>query len=156
MNALLMGPGFLGTGAPLLSDLSLVLVVFTALLFTIGWRLAVRKSFEVHRWVQTVAVILNTIVVLAVMVPTFTLVVWPGFPGKVLERSYGVPMAHAFIGMLSVLLGLFIVLRANGLVPERLRFKNYKRFMRTAYVLYMLSTLLGVIAYIVFYVAGGT
>jgi hypothetical protein len=50
------------------------------------------------------------------------------------------------------LLGLFIVLRANGLVPKALRFTNYKLFMRTSYGLYMLATLIGVIVYIAVYV----
>jgi uncharacterized membrane protein YozB (DUF420 family) len=47
-----------------------------------------------------------------------------------------------------------VVLRANKLVPKRLRFKNYKRFMRTSYALYMLATLLGVVVYLEVYVLG--
>ena len=52
------------------------------------------------------------------------------------------------------LFGIFVVLRANGLVPERLRFKNYKLFMRSAYALYSLATAMGLVVYIAVYVYG--
>jgi uncharacterized membrane protein YozB (DUF420 family) len=145
LQALLTGAGFLGTRALLHSDLSLILILFSASLFTIGWRLAVRKNFEIHRLVQTSAAILNTIVVLAVMIASFIIYILPGIPGKLLEGTYGVTTVHAFTGTLGLLLGVFVVLRANGLVPKRLRFRNYKLFMRTSYALYMLATLVGVI-----------
>ncbi len=154
IQALLTGPGFLGTRALLHSDLSLVLILLSAVLFTIGWRLAVGKKFTAHRWIQTSAAILNTIVVLVVMIASFIVYILPGIPGKLLEGTYGVTTLHAFIGALGLLLGVFVVLRANGLVPERLRFKNYKLFMRTSYILYMLATLVGVIVYITVYITG--
>jgi hypothetical protein len=97
---------------------------------------------------------LNTIVVLAVMIASFIIYILPGIPGKLLEGTYGVTTFHAFIGALGLFLGVFVVLRANGLVPKRFRFKNYKLFMRTSYVLYMLATLVGVIVYIAVYVGG--
>jgi uncharacterized membrane protein YozB (DUF420 family) len=151
-QTLLTGSGFLGTRAPLHSDLSLLLILFTALMFTAGWRLAVGKRFETHRWLQSAAAILNTIVVLAVMIASFFIYILPGLPGKFFEGTYGVTTVHALIGMLGLLLGVFEVLRANGLVPKRLRFKNYRLFMRTSYALYMLATLVGVIVYVAVYV----
>ena len=154
MKAVLFGPGFLGTRALFYADLSLVLILFTAALFTLGWRLAVRKRFAPHRWVQTAAAALNTLVVLAVMVPSFISFILPGIPRKLLVGTYGVTALHALIGLLGLLLGVFVVLRAYGLMPRRLRFRNYKPFMRTSYALYMLSTLFGLIVYIAVYVAG--
>jgi uncharacterized membrane protein YozB (DUF420 family) len=152
IKALLTGQGFLGTRALLHSDLSLILILFSAALFTIGWRLAVRRNFETHRWVQTAAAILNTIVVLVVMIASFIIYILPGIPEKLLEGTYGVTTVHAFIGALGLLLGVFVVLRANGLMPKSLRFKNYKLFMRTSYWLYMLATLIGVIVYVAVYI----
>ena len=147
-------PGFLQTHAPLLSDMTLILILLSAVLFTIGWQLARRKHFKAHRWVQTSAAILNAMVVLSVMVKSFDTHILPGIPGKLLEGDYGVTTIHAFVGAIGLLLGIFVLLRANGLMPKRLRFQNYKLFMRTSYVLYMLSTLLGVIVYIEVYVLG--
>jgi len=152
IQALLSATGFLGTRAPLHSDLSLILILFSAGLFTIGWRLAVRKNFKTHRWIQTTAAILNTVVVLVVMIASFIIYILPGIPGNLLDGTYGVTTIHAFIGGLGLLLGVFVVLRANGLVPKRLRFKNYKLFMRTSYALYMLATLIGVIVYVAVYI----
>jgi uncharacterized membrane protein YozB (DUF420 family) len=154
IQALLTGDGFLGTRAPLHSDLSLLLILFSAGLFTVGWRLAVRRHFETHRWIQTSAAILNTIVVLVVMIASFIIYILPGIPGKLLQGTYGVTTVHAFIGTLGLLLGVFVVLRANGLMPKRLRFRNYKLFMRTSYALYMLVTLMGVIVYVAVYIVG--
>ena len=148
------GHGFLGTRAPLHSDLSLLLILFTAVLFTIGWRLALRKNFKAHRWIQTGAAILNTIVVLSVMIASFIIYILPGIPGKLLEGTYGVTTIHVIIATLGLVLGVYVVLVGNKVLPERFRFKNYKRFMRTSYALYMLATLLGVIVYITVYVIG--
>jgi len=97
---------------------------------------------------------LNAIVVLSVMISSFLIYILPGIPGKLLEGSYGVTTVHALVGMIGLVLGLFVVLRGNELVPEGLRFTNYKLFMRTSYALYMLATLIGVVVYVVVYVYG--
>jgi uncharacterized membrane protein YozB (DUF420 family) len=154
MQTLLVGPGFLGTRAPFHSDLSLILILITAILFTIGWKLAVRKNFKAHRWIQTIAAGLNTVVVLSVMITSFVIYILPGIPGKLFEGTYGVTTLHAFIGLLGLLLGVFVVLRGNELVPGRFRFKNYKLFMRSSYTFYMLATFVGVIVYIQVYITG--
>jgi uncharacterized membrane protein YozB (DUF420 family) len=154
MLSLLNGPGFLGTHAPFVSDLSLILTVLTAALFTSGWQLARLGHFAAHRWVQTTAAALNAIVVLAVMVSSFVKHILPGIPGKLLQGDYGVTTMHALVGTIGMLLGVFVVLRANGLMPRALRFSNYKLFMRTSYWLYMLATLLGVTVYVLAFVLG--
>ena len=156
MKTFLAGPGFLGTRALLYADLSLILILVSAVLFTIGWRLAVHKKFVAHRWIQTTAAILNAFVVLLVMIPSFIINILPGIPAKLLEGTYGVTTIHGITGVIGLLLGLFVVVRANELLhkPKFLRFKNYKLFMRTSYALYMLSTLIGTIVYIWVYISG--
>jgi uncharacterized membrane protein YozB (DUF420 family) len=147
MISFLNRPGFLGTHAPFLSDLTLILILLTAVLFTIGWQLARHKHFEAHRWVQTSSACLNAIVVLVVMIRSFVIHILPGIPAKLLQGDYAVTTVHAIIGASGLLLGIFVVLRGNELVPKSLRFKKYKPFMRTAYALYMAATLMGVIVY---------
>ena len=154
MENLLNGPGFLGTNATFRPDLTLVLILVTAMLFTIGWQLAVRKRYTAHRWVQTLAASLNAIVVLSTMISSFLIFILPGIPGKLLEGSYGVTTVHALVGMVGLMLGVFVVLRGNELVPHSLRFTNYKLYMRIAYALYMVSTLIGVAVYLDVYVGG--
>ena len=154
MLQLLNGPGFLRTHAPFLSDLTLVLICLTAVLFTIGWQLARHKRYEAHRWVQTTTATLNAVVVLVVMVNSYLTNILPGLPARLLEDDYGITTVHAVVGLMGLLLGIFVVLRANGLVPNALRFQNYKLFMRTAYALYLLATLLGIMVYVRGYVLG--
>jgi uncharacterized membrane protein YozB (DUF420 family) len=147
-------PGFIGTHAPFISDLTLILILLTALLFTIGWQLARHKHFEAHRWVQTSSACLNALVVLIVMMRSFVVHILPGIPGKLLTGDYAVTTVHALVGASGLLLGIFVVLRANGLVPKKFRFKKYKPFMRAAYTLYMTATLLGVIVYTLTFILG--
>ena len=154
VSRLLQGAGVLGTKAPFGTKASLITMVLAAVLFTIGWRLAVSKHFEAHRWVQTAAVCLNAVPVLAWMIRFFVLYVLPEIPAKLGERTYAVTTVHALVGMIGVTLGVFVDLRGNELVPARLRFSNYKLFMRSSYALYMLGTLTGVIVYVVVYGSG--
>ena len=154
MRTILSHSGFLGTHAPFISDLTLILILLTAISFTVGWQLARHKHLKAHRWVQTCNASVNAIVVLSVMINVFVVHILPGIPGKLLQGDYAVTTIHALVGMCGLLLGIFVVLRANKLVPKRLRFKNYKRFMRTSYWLYMAATLLGLIVYLEVYVLG--
>jgi uncharacterized membrane protein YozB (DUF420 family) len=154
MSDFLTNPGFLGTKATLRSDLTLVLILITAVLFNIGFILARRKQFEAHRWVQTASVTLNTLVVLISMVTSYIIHILPGVPAKLGQGDYAVTSIHGLVGAIALLLGVFVMLRGIKLVPKRLRFKNYKLFMRSAYALYMLATLGGVAVYIIVFVFG--
>ncbi len=154
MERLLSGPGILGTCAPFVADLALILVSLSAIMLTIGWQLARHKHFGIHRWVQTSAVTLNTAVVGLVMLNAFLRRILPGLPSRLLEADYGVTTLHALVGAMGLLLGVFVVLRANGLVPRALQFENYKLFMRTAYALYMLASALGILVYARTYMLG--
>jgi uncharacterized membrane protein YozB (DUF420 family) len=145
-------PGFLGTRAFFLADLSLTLILLSAVLFTIGVALARRKQFTAHRWMQTSAAAVNAVAVLWVMLGSFFGYTLPDVPLKFANPTVRVTTAHAAVGMIGFLLGVFVVLRGNGLVPRALRFKNYKLFMRISYALYMLATLGGVMVYLVTYV----
>ena len=154
MSDFLTTPGFLGTRATLRSDLTLVLILITAVLFNFGFILARRKQFVAHRWVQTASVTLNTLVVLISMVSSYIIHILPGIPAKLNQGDYAVTTVHGMVGAIALLLGVFVMLRGNKLVPKGLRFKNYKFFMRRAYALYMLATLGGVSLYIIVFVFG--
>jgi uncharacterized membrane protein YozB (DUF420 family) len=154
MSDFLTTPGFLGTKATLRSDLTLVFILITAVLFNLGFILARRKQFGAHRWVQTTSVVLNTLVVLISMVTSYIIHILPGIPAKLNQGDYAVTTVHGLIGAIALLYGLFVMLRGNELVPKSLQFNNYKLFMRWAYALYMLATLGGVIVYIIVFVYG--
>jgi uncharacterized membrane protein YozB (DUF420 family) len=130
-------------------------MVLIALLFTVGVALALNKRYQLHRWVQTTAASLNAIFVLWMMILPFKNTVAPNIPAKLSQSFYAVASLHGLIGFTALTFGLFVTLRGNKLVPKALRFNNYKLFMRIAYSLYMLATLLGVGVYLVWY-GGGT
>ncbi len=152
MTELLHQQGFLGTSANFGADITLLLSILVGILFTTGLFLARRGHYEAHRWVQTSAASLNAVLVLWLMILPYRDFVLPGVPARLGESFFGITTLHALAGIPAFFLGIFIVLRANGLVPQRLRFTNYKGFMRVSYSLYMLATILGIWVYFSWFV----
>ena len=144
--------GLTTTKAPLGAVVSLVLSVTAMVLFTIGWRLAVRKRLGAHRWVQTAAACLNAAVVAAWMIRSLVLYVLPAIPARLDQGAYVVATVHAAVGIAAVVFGVYVILRGNELVPRAWRFSDYKPYMRGAYAGYLAGTLTGVILYVVAYV----
>ena len=157
MNDLLHQPGFLGTSANWAADMTLVVSIFVAVLFTIGAILAVRGQYGPHRLVQTTATIINAILVLWMMILPFRDFVAPADnPGGLSDTAIFTTRIHAAVGFTALIFGLFVTLRGNGLMPKFLQFDNYKAFMRVAYALYMLATLIGLFVYITWFVGNPT
>lgn len=147
MTEILHASGFLGTNANFAADMTLVLMVLIAGLFTYGLYLARKGGYEQHKWVQTAGAGLNLILVLWLMVLPFRDFVVRDLGGPRSSFFYTITRLHAVVGATAVVLGNFVVLRGHKLVPKRLRFSNYKPFMRAAYIFYMLTTALGVWVY---------
>jgi uncharacterized membrane protein YozB (DUF420 family) len=154
MDGILHQSGFLGTNANFAADMTLAVSLLLAILFTVGAAMAMRGRYQIHRWIQTAAAILNAILVLWMMVLPFRDFVALDFMGSRPAIFYYVTSVHAIIGFLGLILGLFVVLRANNfvLVPKPLRFNNYKPIMRISYGLYMLATLIGLWVYLTWFV----
>jgi uncharacterized membrane protein YozB (DUF420 family) len=152
MTELLHRPGFLGTSANFAADVTLVLMILVAAMFTVGLVMARRRRYEVHRWIQTSAAALNAILVLWLMILPFRDFVLRDVGGPRPTIFYAVTTVHALAGAIAFPFGMFVTLRGNGLVPKPLRFNNYKLFMRTAYGLYMFTTLLGILVYLTWFV----
>jgi len=153
MTELLHQPGFLGTSANWAADVTLLASALVALLLTIGVVLAVRGQYRAHRWFQTSAATLNAVLVLWLMVLPFRdFVVAPSNPAGLPLSAIATTRIHAAVGTAAFLFGLYVTLGANKLLPKALRFNNYKAFMRVAYALYMLATLIGLFVYITWFV----
>ena len=86
------------------------------------------------------------------MILPFRGFVLPGVPGRLDERFYAVSTLHGLVGAIGLLLGVFVALRGNGLVPKVLRFNNYRLFMRVSYALYMVATAAGLLLYLTWFV----
>ena len=140
--------GFLGTGAPLSSDINLVIQLLMGIALLCGMMLARRGHYRAHGICQSSVMLLNLVMIALVMSPSFREGVAPGLPEGLGKAYYWVPTFHAALGTVAQLLGLFIVLRAGtSLLPQALCFDNYKLWMRTALVLWWAVILVGIVTY---------
>ena len=118
----------------------------------IGMVLARRQRYRSHAWCQSTVVVLNLIVIALVMAPSFRSQVASKIPARLGRPFYAVATAHAVVGCIAELLGVYIVLAAGtNILPGKLRLVRYKRWMRTALVIWWLALLLGVATYVRWY-----
>ena len=151
MSAYLDGAGFLRPHSSIGADLSLVIIIAAFLMLTLGVVLAKSRRYEAHRWVQTSAVTLNAVPVVFWMIRSFRSFVLPGLPGNLSKSIDALTTVHAVTGLIGVVLGLFIVTRANQLAAKGQSLRRYKNAMRAAYVVYLIATALGIWVYLAIY-----
>jgi uncharacterized membrane protein YozB (DUF420 family) len=147
MVAFLDGAGFLGTNGSIGADLALLVMLVAFVMLTVGVVLARTKRYGAHRLVQTVAVILNAIPVVVWMIRSYWLYVRPDLPGNLSKSIDALTTVHAVSGLIGVVLGLFVIIRANQLTARGESVGRYKNWMRAAYVVYLLATVLGIWVY---------
>ena len=145
---------FLGTGATFEADVNLVVQLVMGMALVAGVVLAKQQHYRAHGICQTTVMLLNLLMIGIVMWPSFRRQVNPMFP-RVLHRSYyAAPMVHAALGITAELLGLYVVLVAGtNVLPEWLRFRNWKRWMRTEFVLWLIVVISGMGTYYAWYIA---
>ncbi len=146
--------GFLGTGATFGADLNLVVQLIMGVALLAGALLAKHKRYRAHGICQTTVLLLNVLMIGLVMWPSFQQQVKPALTRVHHKWYYEVAIIHASLGVTAELLGLYLVIVAGTkLVPRRLRFNNWKWWMRTELVLWMIVLLSGVGTYCAWYVA---
>lgn len=154
-----MTEGFLGTGASLLSDLTLlayVLLIVPAML--VGFVFARRRMFVPHhKFTMTGIVIFNWVLILWLMVFSYRDGVLPGVPAALGDVRVWLPTLHLVVGGLAQLLATYLVLRMwlERVLPPALMVKNIKLYMRVALSGWLIAALLGVSIYVVWYVPLG-
>lgn len=140
--------GFLGRGALFGADLNLLIQVGLGVVLLGGMLLARRGWYRGHGACQS-SVFLAVAVMTAIwMGPSLHLNYGPSLAGLVVNRVNVAVAAHIVVGTVALLLGAYVVLVAGTpLVPKRLRFDNYKPWMRTLLALWWLAIVLGVTTY---------
>jgi uncharacterized membrane protein YozB (DUF420 family) len=146
--------GFLGTGATFEADLNLVVQMIMGVALLAGVFLARNKHYKAHGICQTMVLLLNLVMIGLVMWPSFQQQVQPAL-SKLPHRSYyQIAAMHAVLGIAAELLGLYIVVVAGtNILPEWLRFKHWKRWMRTELAFWAIVLLIGLGTYYTWYVA---
>jgi uncharacterized membrane protein YozB (DUF420 family) len=140
--------GFLGTAATAYADVTLLLEIAMGLGLLIGAQLARRRRYRGHAWCQSVIVLLNLGVIIFTMIPSFRVHVSPKIPLKLGKAYYALATAHAALGTITELAGLYILLAAGtNVLPEKFRITKYKAWMRTVLVLWWLVLVLGFATY---------
>jgi uncharacterized membrane protein YozB (DUF420 family) len=151
MFSYLDGAGFLRPHSSVGADLSLVIIIAAFVMLTIGVVLAKSKRYDAHRWVQTTAVVLNAVPVIFWMIRSFRLYILPDLPGNLSKSVDAITTVHAVAGLIGMVVGLFVVIRANQLAAGGESLSRYKNLMRVAYVVYLIATALGIWVYIALY-----
>jgi uncharacterized membrane protein YozB (DUF420 family) len=147
--------GFLGTAAPVYAELTLLLELAMAVGLVIGALLARLGRFREHAWCQSVIVLLNLAVILLTMIPSFRVHVYPKIPLRLGKAYYALATAHAALGTVTEVAGLYILLAAGTeVLPQKLRITNYKVWMRMDLALWWFVLLLGLATYGRWYVPG--
>ena len=140
--------GFLGRGAPFGADLNIVLQVGVGVLLLVGMGLARRARYRGHGICQGTAFVLALAMTILWMVPAFHAIHADALGRGVVNRVTVTVSAHVAAGTAALLMGAWVLLVAGTpLVPPRLRFQNYKRWMRTLLILWWLALILGVATY---------
>src|SRR5436305_14079435 len=119
--------GLFGGNATFWSDVNLILQIAMGIALLMGMFLARKKMFRAHGICQSAVIILNLAAIGFFMLPVFRRGVASKIPASLGDSFYAVATAHAALGTIAEILGLYIILRAGtNLLPELLRFSTYK------------------------------
>lgn len=148
-----MNGGFLGTTAPLLADVVLLLEIALGAALLVGAWLARKQRFRQHAWCQSVVVLVNLVVIAVMMIPSFRAQVLPRIPAKLTKSYFAFATVHGALGSLAEFAALYILLSVGTrLLPEKVRITRYKVWMRSVLVLWWVVVLLGILTYTRWYV----
>ena len=145
----------LGSPAPRYANLVLLLEIGMGLALLGGAVLARKKKFRPHAWCQSAVVLLNLVLNLLVMIPSFRVHVSPKIPAKLGKVYYSLATAHALLGGVTEIAALYVLLSAGtDFLPQQFRLTSYKQWMRSVLALWWIVLVLGLATYVRWYVPG--
>lgn len=150
-----MSPLFPSEATPA-ADVVLVLELALAALLLVGMFVVRSRRVRLHRLLQGSIVLVNLPLAVVWMLPRYVQQVVPDLPSEGAGLFYLLPTIALVLGAAAEVLGVYIVLvAATTWVPERWRFRNYKRWMRTELVLWWLVVAVGLGIYGTWYLGFG-
>lgn len=130
------------------STVTLWIQIGVAVLLAVGAGLAHLRWYRAHGVCQSAAYLVTLATTSLWMAPVFVKFFVPNLAGGKPDRADLIVTAHASLGTLVLLLGAYVILvAATNVVPARLRFANYRPWMRTLIVLWWGTTALGIWSY---------
>ena len=143
----MLAEGFLGRPSTFGADLNLLIQIGAGLVLLAGLLLARHSRYGLHGLFQATALVITLIMTALWMFPAYRDNYGPAI-FRLGNRVSMATAAHVVTGTAALLLGVYVVLVAGTpLIPRALRFRNYKRWMRTLIVLWWVALLLGVLTY---------
>lgn len=145
--------GFLGTAAPWAADITVLLEMGMGTGLLAGALLARIGRYRLHAWCQSIIVLLNLVLIVLAMFPSFHRRVSPKLPGSIGKSYYALAATHAALGGIAELAGLYILLAAGtNVLPKKIQITRYKFWMRSVLVIWWFVLLLGLATYVRWYV----
>ncbi|HEV3482943.1 MAG TPA: DUF420 domain-containing protein [Candidatus Acidoferrales bacterium] len=144
--------GFLGTPAGFSADVNLVLQIAMGIALLAGALLARSKRYSAHGACMAAVLLLNLVMIVLVMWPSFHELVLPRIPARLARQYYAVATLHGALGAATELFGLYILLVAGTeAVPQRWRFRRWKLWMRVELAIWWVVLLSGIGTYFLWY-----
>ena len=142
--------GLFNANAPLLSDASLIFQIIVLFFLLLGFLTArVRRSFLRHGIIMSTALVLHTISIMLVMVPS--LLALSGLFQNLLNNLALIFVIHASLGALVEGLGIyFVAVWVLGKGSAKSCFGR-RRLMQATIALWITSVVIGIYGYILFY-----
>lgn len=147
--------------ASLRSDLTLLAYIFILLpLMLVGFAYARRKMYMPHhKYVMTGITLLNWVLIILVMVVSYGVNVAPYYVNGTSDQTHLLATVHLIPGLIAQILATYLVIlmwtektRFEKVLPYRVR--KIKPYMRATLALWLITVVLGIITYVVWYEPG--
>jgi uncharacterized membrane protein YozB (DUF420 family) len=141
--------GFLGTEAGMQYDANLILQIAVLVLLVIGRRLAKNKKLLTHGRAMGTLLILHTIAILLVMIPSFLINF--GSLRNISDPRVIITWIHIILGTSAEALGVFLVSKWRFQPKSVAACVKRGHLMKSTFTLWALSAILGIAFYAVYY-----
>jgi hypothetical protein len=130
--------------------ISLVLQIVVLVLLFSSLALKGKKKFRQHGITMVIAVVLHTITILTVMLPSFVLGIIPYISTNATDTIAIIAAVHGITGIIAAVLGVWIV--ASWRLRASLQYcAPKKKIMLVTLTLWVIALLLGILLYLNFY-----
>jgi uncharacterized membrane protein YozB (DUF420 family) len=143
--------GIFGTSAVLITDLNLIVQIIAFILVLTALVYKAKGKFKIHGSIMGVAVILHFVTFIVAMGPSFVKSI-DFFMTETSQLGVQTLWVHALTGVLSLVLGFFLVFAwITNASKIELCFRR-KRIMDATIILWALSLVFGIATYLIFYI----
>jgi membrane-associated HD superfamily phosphohydrolase len=143
--------GFLGTLAGTAVDLTLVIQIIVLFILLLGYKFKMNMKFRNHGITMSVAVLLHLISIFTIMIPSMI-----NFSNLLITEIASIPIIltwiHAILGVLSIIIGIFLVAEWRFRAPPNMTCIKRKPLMKPLIIMWVSGLILGIIIYIYAYV----